>query len=358
MKIVQVLSCLLYGDAIGNDTLAIKGIIQERGYETQIYADGIAANIAHKSAAQEMSNICRFDKNDIILLHVAIASRLNEWIKSQPCRKVMVWHNITPPQFFEPYNTESMDSSAKGWEQVRQLKDTFDMVLAASEFNKKDLIDIGYNCPIHVLPILIPFNEYNKTSSERLLWKYGNDGFTNIIFVGRIAPNKKQQDVIRAFADYQMYFNPKSRLFLVGNAAGCENYERQLKDYVAALGVRNVHFTGHIKFDEILAYYKLADLFLCQSEHEGFCVPLLEAMYFDVPVVAHESSAIGETLGGGGFLLKGKDSVETAAVMNRILTDGQLRQTVLANQRERLADFQYDKVKALFWKYMDELIEQ
>ena len=122
------------------------------------------------------------------------------------------------------------------------------------------------------------------------------------------------------------------------------------------MGVRDVHFTGHIKFDEILAYYRLADLFLCQSEHEGFCVPLVEAMSFGIPVVAYDSSAIAETLGDSSFLLKEKNPAETAAVMHRILTDPELRQTILADEQERLADFQYEKTRATFWEYMDGIL--
>lgn len=355
MKIVQVLPCLSGGDAIGNDVMALKSVIRERGYETEIYAEGIAPNVPD-GMARHISELSTLDAQDIIILHVAIASGLNEWIKKQPCKKVMVYHNITPPVFFRGYNEDAAASCEKGLMETRSLKDTFDMVLAVSGYNRQDLMDMGYTCPMHVLPILIPFDDYKRAPSERIIRKYKGDGFTNIIFVGRIVPNKKQEDIIRAFSEYQKYFNPASRLFLVGSPNGFESYERQLKDYVRALGVRDVHFTGHIKFDEILAYYRLADLFLCQSEHEGFCVPLVEAMSFGIPVVAYDSSAIAETLGDSSFLLKEKNPAETAAVMHRILTDPELRQTILADEQERLADFQYEKTRATFWEYMDGIL--
>ena len=143
---------------------------------------------------------------------------------------------------------------------------------------------MGYTCPIDVLPILIPFDDYAKTPSQQVIDRY-SDGYTNLIFTGRIAPNKRQEDVIRAFYDYKKFYNPKSRLILVGGHNGMERYYHRLKSYINALELEDVVFPGHIKFDEILAYYKIADVFLCQSEHEGFCVPLVEAMYFDVPVV-------------------------------------------------------------------------
>lgn len=112
---------------------------------------------------------------------------------------------------------------------------------------------------------------------------YKDDGYTNFIFVGRVAPNKKQEDVIRAFYCYKKYCNPKSRLFIVGSYNGMERYYHRLRRYVGALELDNVVFTGHIPFAQILAYYHLADLFLCMSDHEGFCVPLVEAMYFNLP---------------------------------------------------------------------------
>lgn len=355
MRIIQLVPDIYFGDAVGNDTLALKHLISESGYETEIYAERIDSRLP-KGSAFFFDKLSRVNQDDIIISHVSTASPLNHWIKEQACKKVMIYHNITPPCFFKNYSSGHVAACGIGYDEVRNLRETFDMVLADSAYNRQNLIDMGYACPINVLPILIPFDDYKKAPSEQILSKYKGDGFTNIIFVGRIAPNKCQQDVIAAFYEYQRYYNKKSRLFIVGNPIGLESYDARLKKYVDELGVENVIFTGHIKFDEILAYYHLSDLFLCQSEHEGFCVPLVEAMFFNKPIVAYDSSAIGWTLGGSGFLMKEKNSLETAAAMNRILTDAGLKETIIANQRERLEDFQYDKVKALFWKYMDEFI--
>lgn len=182
-----------------------------------------------------------------------------------------------------------------------------------------------------------------------------NDGLTNIIFTGRVVPNKKQEDVIAAFDIYQKYYNPESRLILVGNPQLIPAYYASLKEYVKALGTENVVFTGHITFSAILAYYRSADLFLCMSDHEGFCVPLLEAMFFDVPVVAKNTSAVGETLGGSGILLPDSEPGMAAGVMNRILTDEALRKKVLDNQRERLKDFENGRIKKQLLKRIGSL---
>ncbi|MCR5316878.1 MAG: glycosyltransferase family 4 protein [Treponema sp.] len=355
MKIIQVLPYLAFGDAVGNDAIALKKIISEKKYETQIYAHGIDNRLPACTALLD-KKIPKLDQNDILIYHEAIASDLVHKIQMLNCRKVMIYHNITPPSFFIKYDQSIFIGCQEGYTQLKNLTNTFDMILSDSAYNRQNLVDMGFTAPNHVLPILIPFDDYKKKPSEKIIEKYGADGYTNILFVGRVVPNKCQHDIIAAFNEYQKHFNPKSRLFIVGSFM--ERYSDQLKEYTKRLGTNNVIFTGHTKFDEILAYYHIADLFLCQSEHEGFCVPLVEAMHFDVPIVAYDSSAIGETLGGSGFLLKEKNSLLTAGVMNRILTDDTLRHIVLENQHERLKDFQYDIVKKLFWKYMDEFISE
>lgn len=353
MRIIQVLPTLCFGDAVGNDIIALKRLIAERGFKTQIYAENIDSRLP-VGAAVSVTKIPSLGKDDIIIFHEAIAWDFAYKIQKLHCRKVMIYHNITPPEFFSAYDQNLFYGCREGYAQLEKLTETFDMILSDSAYNRQNLLDMGFTAPNHVLPILIPFDDYKKAPSSKIIEKYSGDGYKNIIFVGRVVPNKCQHDVIAAFNEYQNHFNQKSRLFIVGSFM--ESYSNQLKDYAARLGVQNVVFTDHCPFDEILACYHLADLFLCQSEHEGFCVPLVEAMCFDVPIVAYDSSAIGETLGGSGFLLKEKAPLLTAGVMNRVLTDDVLRQTIIENQRERLQDFQYEKVKALFWKYMDEFI--
>ena len=179
---------------------------------------------------------------------------------------------------------------------------------------------------------------------------------TNIVFTGRIAPNKKQEDVIKAFYCYKKYYDSSARLFLVGSYKEDDEYYQKLKEYVWRLGVKDVYFTGHIKFNQILAYYKIADVFLCMSEHEGFCVPLVEAMFFDVPIIAYNSTAIPSTLGGSGILLDDKNPIIAAKMIDILVNDAELRQKVLKNQRERLEDFKYEKIKEQFEQYLNDFI--
>lgn len=355
MRIIQVLTTMSFGDAVGNDVLALKKLLKEYGFITEIYAE----NIDKRLPAGSVKNINGFwpDPEDIILYHLSTGTKLNEWIMGVKCRKIMRYHNITPYTFFETYSTVSMELCQKGQEQMRMLKDTFDLVLAVSEFNKRDLENAGYHCPIAVLPILIPFADYEKKPSSFILKKYEAD-FVNFIFVGRIAPNKCQEDVIHTFYLYHKYYNPKSRLFLVGSYTGMERYYQRLLDYTERLGAENVIFTGHIKFDEILAYYNLADVFVCMSEHEGFCVPLVEAMYFGVPVVAYDSSAIGDTLGGTGLLLGDKNPLECAALIDHMIRHENVRTTIIEKQKRRLEDFSYNAIGEQFLRMIEEFIRK
>ena len=342
MKIVQLLPSAAFGDAIGNNALAIRGILRQAGYDTAIYARDIDKRLpAH--AVRPFGQMPRLGKNDVLLYHLAIGSDINDILPELGGRLVIQYHNITPPKFFLPYDFNAYSSCAWGRRQLRTMTRMPERCLAVSEYNRQDLLEAGFTCPIDVCPILIPVEDYTKTPSPDILDRY-RDGTTNIIFVGRIAPHKHQEDVIRAFAWYQKHLNPRSRLILVGSG-DTERYTKRLQDYVRLLEVRDVIFTGKVKFSDILAYYTLADSFLCMSEHEGFCVPLAEAMFFHVPIVARAAAAVPDTLGGAGILLPDNDPVRAALVLDRLVRDAQLRQSVIAAQDQRLLDFQYPVVR-------------
>lgn len=353
MKIIQILPILAFGDAVGNDTRALADVLTEAGYNTKIYAEIIDDRIP-KGTALPYSKLGQVEENDIIIYHLSTGHALNDKIRELKGKKIIRYHNITPAHYFKNYDFELYKSCKEGLQFVKRMAKNVDYVLADSEYNKQDLLSYGYTCRIEVLPILIPFADYDKKPNEKVMNRYQDD-YVNILFTGRIAPNKKQEDVIDAFYYYKKYINAKSRLFLVGTYPIESKYYAQLDAYVKNLGLEDVIFTGQVRFDEVLAYYRIADLFLCMSEHEGFCVPLIEAMYFDVPVLARNTSAIAGTLGGSGMLLADNNSIIAAEMMNRILTDEALRRRILYNQSIRLKDFQHDKIKTQFLKIIQSI---
>ena len=245
----------------------------------------------------------------------------------------------------------------RGLEEIQVLKDRIDYGMVVSDFNRKDLQRMGYKCPIDVAPILVQFEDYKKTPNPDVIKKY-DDGRTNILFVGRMAPNKKVEDVISAFAEYKKSYNPEAQLFLVGGYNETDRYYQELNDHIRRLGVNDVIFPGHIGFDEILAYYTIADLFLLMSEHEGFCVPIAEAMFFDVPIVAYESCAVPDTLGGSGCLVKEKNYSEIAKKMNEILSDETKKKAIIEGQQKRLKDFDNAVIGQQMIDYMQKLLSE
>ena len=354
MRVVQLLPTLSFGDAIGNDTIALKGVISEMGYDTDIYAENIDKRLP-EGIAQKADKLRDLKKDDVLIYHKSTGTDLTFKIDNYKCRRIMVYHNVTPPEFFRPYNTAATQLTELGYKGVEYLRDKIDYVLAVSAYNRSELVKMGYTCPMDIRPILIKFDDYRQTPDEATIKKY-SDGKKNLVFVGRIAPNKKQENVIRAFYCYKK-LEPESRLILVGSSKGMENYYERLQKYANALGIGDdVIFPGHIKFSEILAYYRLADAFVCMSEHEGFCVPLVEAMFFDVPVIAYDTSAISDTLGGSGVLLDNNDPIFAAAVIDRVLTDEKLRESIIEGQRRRLEDFSYERIKATFEKELTDFI--
>ncbi len=354
MRVIQLIPTISFGDAVSNDALALKKIIAGMGYETGIYAEIIGKNLSDNTV-KKIENIKNLNKNDVIIYHMSTGTELNFSLDKYKCRKIMIYHNITPPDFFRPYSHEAYALTNYGYEGLDFLHDRVEYCLADSEYNKSELLKHGYKCPIDVRPVLIPFDDYRQSPDSEIIRKY-SDGRINIIFVGRIAPNKKQENIIKSFYFYKK-INPESRLILVGSYSGMENYYERLVNYVNVLGINDVIFTGHVKFNEILAYYRIADVFLCMSEHEGFCVPLTEAMFFNIPIIAFNAGAVADTLGGSGILLSGNDPVFVSEMIEYTVKNSDFRKHIISGQKKRLADFSYKKTSSLFSSQLKKFID-
>lgn len=341
-RIISMLAVLSKGDAVSNDALAIHKLIKRAGYEAVLCAER-AYYTPDGEKIIPADDLGFIRENDIVLYHLSTGTGLNYRLGQIRCKKIIRYHNVTPPEFFQNCSTLKIASAMDGLYGAKYLADKADFCICVSDYNRQDLYRMNYRCPMCVVPILIAFEDYRTVPNQEIL--AGMKNTTDIVFTGRIAPNKRQEDVIQAFYYYQKYYNPDARLHLVGNPAGMENYYEKLLWYVKKLDVKNVNFTGHISFADMLAYYAGGNLLLCMSDHEGFCVPLVEAMYFSVPIIAKKAAAVGETLGDAGILLKDPSPAETAAVMNRVLTDPVLRQKIIQNEKERLEDFATERVE-------------
>ena len=342
IKIIQVLPTISYGDAVSNDAINIDRILRKNGYETEIYAENIDRRLKNK--VLKVNKLNKLNKNDILIYHKSTGTDLSFLLEKYKCKKVIRYHNITPGKYLEKYNKYLYNLVEYGRKGLEYASRYFDYSLADSNYNKSELDELNYKNTM-TLPILIPFEDYKKEPDKEVIKKY-LDGKKNILFVGRIAPNKAQEDIIKSFYYYKKYINKDSRLILVGNSNGFENYLELLKKLIKELELENdVVFPGHIKFEEILSFYKVADLFLCMSEHEGFCVPLVESMFFEVPILAYNSSAIKDTLGNSGVLVNKKNYFLISELMNFILLDENIKKEIIKKQNKRLEDFQLEKVE-------------
>lgn len=304
-RVIQLVSTLSPGDAVGNEVVAFKRTLQENGFATEIYASHISNGIP-AGTARYYKDMPELRAEDIVIYHFASECTISKDIKDFPCKVILRYHNVTPPEFFHGFDENAEKATANGLRQVKEIMPYISSCLPVSEFNMRDLQKMGYTCPMDVLPILMRFEDYGKEPDPKIVEQY-SDGITNILFVGRMAPNKKVEDVISGFSAYKERYDPTARLFLVGSFQETDKYYQYLQRHIQKLGVQDVIFPGHIPFAAILAYYKVADAFLCMSEHEGFCVPLVEAMYFGVPIVAFDSCAVGNTLGDCGILVRNKE---------------------------------------------------
>jgi glycosyltransferase involved in cell wall biosynthesis len=332
----QMLPDFSYGDAIGNDVLGIQKVLRGWGLDSEIYAQHVHPQLAGSARPYwEYQEVSGF--NRLLIFHFSIGSEVSEFVRRLPDRKILIYHNITPPHFFRGINPEVERRCALGLEELKLLAPHFDLALGVSEYNRQELERVGFK-KTGVLPIFLDFKDYYLAPDETLKKDLTDDRIT-ILHVGRIAPQKKIEDLIRVFYLFQKRHRPDSRLILVGTDSGMRNYGQALRQMTEELGLREkVLFAGFATFRELITYYSKARAYLCLSEHEGFCVPLMESMFFGLPVIAYLTGGIPETLGGAGIGLKEKNWEEIAECLALVIEDPSFRETIIAGQKERLKD--------------------
>jgi len=325
----QVLATLGYGDAIGHEVLGIQRALRAGGHESAIYVETADPRLEHLTLDYR-DMVGRVSADDVLIHHFSIGSRASRTAYALPGRMVLVYHNITPPEYFIGVHKELVRLCFRGRRELTAYIGRSDLALGDSEYNRLELERLGFP-HTGVLPVVPDFSHLDVCPDHTLSGGF-DDGWTNILFVGRVIPNKKFEHVIRAYHAYRVRHNPRARLLLVGSYSGFERYLAMLHTLVARLGTPDVHFLGHVSNEELSALYGVADLFLCASEHEGFCVPLVEAFHTGVPVLAYASTAVPATMDGAGVLYDTSDPLEIARLMDAVLSDARLREAIVAGQ--------------------------
>ncbi len=326
------------GDAISNEAIAFRTIFRAWGHASTIFSEPkcIMPELrAETGDAAAYARTCAAD--DVVLLHLSIGSPVNDLFAALPCRKVILYHNVTPSHYFKLVNPRTATQLDRGRNQVKALAGVAERNLAVSRFNARELEAVGYR-DVRVLPLVVDFDQLENRIDEATVASV-SDGLTNILFVGRCVPNKRIEDLLAVFACYQRTVNPDSRLIHVGAWQGAERYHSLLEAQVRDSDARHVLFAGAVPQAELNAYYAAAHVFLCMSEHEGFCIPLLESMAHGVPVLAYDAGAVAETLDGAGVLLLSRRLDMAAEMLHRLAQPGPVREAVLAAQTERLTRY-------------------
>ena len=333
-RVHQVLATLGYGDAIGHEVLGIQRVLQSAGYDSEIFVETADRRLEHlTSDYREM--VGTVGPDDVLIHHFSIGSHASRAAYALPGRMALVYHNITPPEYFLGVHKDLVKLCFGGRRELTAYIRRCELALGDSEYNREELETLGFP-NTGVLPVVPDFAHLNAPPNTM-----GSDVFddewTNIMFVGRVIPNKKFEDIIRAYHVYRTRHNPRARLLLVGSHGGFEKYLAMLHGLVARLGTPDVHFLGHVSNEELTALYDVADLFLCASEHEGFCVPIIESFYKQVPVLAYAATAVPATMDGGGVLYETKDPFDVARLMDAVLDNRDVEEAVVASQDAALA---------------------
>jgi glycosyltransferase involved in cell wall biosynthesis len=345
MAIHQFVHTLNYGDAISGEAVTIQRELRKKGINSNIYSVHAHEKVQHlvrryQLFEQDLAEAIDRKEPVSVILHYSIASPLNTlYLNLSGVKRALIYHNLTPVEWFSSYNARVADDLIVGREELPTLLQCSDINLADSSFNQAELEQLGCDGS-KVLPLLIDDEKWKVPSNPGITSVLKATSGVNFLHVGRLAPNKCITDIIKVFYFYHHKINSKSKLWLIGSDIDSEIYSFELRRLVSELRLKEVvTFVGSVADSELRSFYESSDLYLCMSEHEGFCVPLLEAMNFGVPVIAFDSCAVADTLGDGGILVKTKLHAEIAELANIILTDSQLRASLKEKGKSRANAF-------------------
>ncbi len=345
-RIDQVIPTLASRDAIGGHVVQLRDLLRSRGYQSDIFygqasPDRLDFGLPVSRLGDKSSN------GRVLIYQLSIGSGVADIFRQRSERKFVNYHNITPADLLEAWVPAVGEEVRWGRAQLRDLAPVTEFAIADSMFNERELQVAGYRSTTTV-PLLIDLDGFSGTPdpvlAERLAAQKAAGG-TDLLFVGKVSPHKGQDDLVKALATYRRLYDPDARLHLVGGAIS-EEYQNALERFADELGLLDaVEIAGSVTHEELIAYYTGADAFVCLSNHEGFCVPLLEAMYHRLPIVAHTTTAVPETVQGAGLILPNKEPARVAAAINRVVTDATLRSALARAASERVETFALPRVQ-------------
>src|SRR5438552_1282827 len=325
------------GDAIGDSARRVRTLIRRMGHQSDIYA--LTIDDALEGDVRPFADPAA-RRGNITIFHYALPSPMTAAFASLPAGRVLQYHNVTPASYFAPYDPALFRLASLGRQELAGLVGRVDLALGDSEFNRKELDTLGFH-RTGVFPIAVDTTRITQPVARPALAAMLDDGLVNFLFVGRIAPNKKIEDHIKLAEVYKRYVDAYYRFIFVGRYDVVPRYYATIRALMTEYRLLDDRFifTGPIPDEELAVYYRHAAVYISLSEHEGFCVPLVESMAADVPVLAYAAAAVPDTLGGAGVQFAPKDLEHAAELLGELAFDDELRAAVIAGQRRRLADF-------------------
>lgn len=356
MEIHQVIVTAAPGDAITNAALEIRSLLRRVG-PSEIFARNRDVSLVDDVCSlQQYDDSVRRSRDNVLIFHASIGEPLVlSFLLERPERVVLVYHNITPAEYFEPYDPVFARLLADGRDELTMLRDRALVALADSEYNARELEMLGYR-DVRVSPLIIDVGALHGVEPAALPRDLAERDGPLILFVGQLHPHKRPDLLVEAFHVLATYLLPGARLALVGPSR-LGRYKHAIERLVAELNLTGAHILGPIPTEELVALYRAADMFVTMSEHEGFCVPLVEAMAFDTPAIGRARAAIPDTLGDAGLVLPPTDDPCLAAeAMRAVYEDADLARGIVERGRTRLASFEPDTARARFVDHLTSVL--
>lgn len=357
MEIHQVVVSASPGDAVTNSALELRSLLRHTG-RSDIYAENI-----HPRLQDDVIHISGFATHspklteDVILFHASIgAPEVFNFIRRRPERVCVIYHNISPAEYFYPYDPAFAGLLEGGRMELRLLRDRSVMTLADSRFNAEELREMSYR-DVRVSPLIVDAARLRSMDPhEATSAMLDSIEGPKLLFVGQLLPHKRPDLLVKAFHILSTYIQPEAHLFLVG-ADRLPAYGTALEQLVAELNLTNVHLVGTVSDRRLASFYRGCDVFVTASEHEGFCIPLLEAMAFEMPIIARNHAAVPETLGDAGILLdETSGALILAEAMAEMVANDGLRRSLAERGTRRLAEFDPERSRGTFLSHMLDLV--
>ena len=356
VRLCQFSPAINRGDAMSQQALAIHCAAESAGIEAALFEFG-KGNAT--SAPIHLYTEYEPRPDDVIVLNYGAHRHYEDWVPQLPGRVYFYYHNVTPARFFERIEFPWIEALYHGRDTLSEFAHLGG--LAASEYNKRELMQAGFR-DVHVIPYILDFDTFTQAArtpaAMEIIAKHQRPGVVNWLHVGRIAPNKRIEDIIRAFCVYHTGINSDSHLFLVGPGdKELEAYSQPIHRWVKELSIQDaVTFTGQISDrNQVAGFYQAADLYICMSEHEGFCIPLLEAMIHRVPIIAFRRAAVGHTMGDAGIVVDSKDPHLIAQIARLLCQSPTYREEIIAGQLEQAEVWHSSKALRAFYTWIQTL---